>query len=110
MNFEAIQREQQQELKIDKAIEKIATRWLKQNKYFRKVYSFKDATALLIFFRAKLSHFKLVYKEENDIIQNYLNDDRVTILFLKSTNPHDSNNSTLGHIKKKKKKTGVKVN
>ena len=108
MNFEAIQREQQQELKIDKAIEKIATRWLKRNKHFRKVYSFKDATAFLMFLRTKLSHFTLVYKEEsNDFIQNYLNDDGVTIVFLKSTNPHDSNKSTLGYMKKT---TRVKVN
>ena len=98
-----IQQEMQQEAKIDKAINNIVKRLLKQNqnRKYRIVSTRKEASALLIFIRSQLSSYSFVLNEENnETLDRYEHDDRITIIFLKNKNPHDSKNATRGDINK----------
>ena len=94
-----IQQEMQQEAKIDKAIDAKVNKWLKTNKAYRKADSRKDATALLIFIRANLSRYNFVFNEKNnETLDLYEHDEKLTVIFLKNKNPHDNNKTTLGQI------------
>ena len=93
---------QEIEKKIDLEIEKIVLRWLKHNKHFRKVKTREESTAIFIFLRSNLSRYNLIYnKETNDTLEKFANDKRITLVYIRNTNPHDKNRSTLGHIKRK---------
>ena len=97
--MQSIEREIQREAKIDKDIDKIVNRWLKQNRTFRRVDKRENSTAFFIFIRSDLSRYTFAYNEgDNETLDRYMNDDRLTIVFFKSTNPHDRIRSTLGHI------------
>ena len=93
---------QEIEKKIDLEIEKIVLRWLKHNKHFRKVKTREESTAIFIFLRSNLSRYNLIYNEEtNDTLEKFANDKKITLVYIRNTNPHDKNRSTLGHIKRK---------
>ena len=99
MDLQTLQREIQQEAKIDKAIDGIVNKWLKVNRNYRKVNSRKNATALLIFIRSDLSRYSFGFNEENnETLDRYEQDDRLTVIFLRNRNPHDCNKTTIGHI------------
>ena len=101
MDIQAIEREIQQEAKIDKTIEKLTTRWFKQHKHFRRVDTREKSTAMIIFNRAELHKYTLIYNEENNpTLDSYMNDDRLTVIFVRNTNPRDRNKNTLGCIRK----------
>ena len=97
-------REMMQEIEhqIDLDTEKIFSRWLKQNKHFRRVKTREEATAIFIFHREDLSRYNLIYNNDiNDKIEKLINDKSLTLIYIKNTNLHDKNRATLGHIKRK---------
>ena len=97
-----IQREMQQEARIDKAIDGIMKRLLKQNenKKYRIVYNRKHANAMFVFNRSDLSNYSFILNDEdNEKLNKIVYDNRVRVIYLKNTNPHDSKNSTIGDIK-----------
>ena len=102
MSLQTIQQEMQQEAKIDKAINGIVNRLLKynENKRYRIVSSRKQSDAILVFKRYNLSTYLFVLNEENnEALNEYERDSRVTMVFLKNTNPHDTKRATLGDIR-----------
>ena len=87
---------------IDLEIEKIFSRWLKHNKHFCRVKTREESTAIFIFNREDLSRYNLIYnKDIDDKIEKFINDKSFTLIYIKNTNPHDRNRSTLGHIRRK---------
>ena len=98
-----LKQEMQREAEIDKKINGFVKRFLKQsqNRKYRIVSTRKEATAILIFIRSDLTRYNFVLNEEdNESLNRYESDDRITMIFLKNKNPHDSKNTTLGDIKK----------
>ena len=101
MSLQTIQQEMEQEAKIDKTIDGMVKRFIKQNRKYRIVQTRQQANAILVFIRTNLSNYSFVLNEENneDIIR-YERDNRITMVFLKNKNPHDNIRSTYGDIKK----------
>ena len=102
MSLQTIQQEMQQEAKIDKTINGIVNRLLKwnENKRYRIVSSRKQSDAILVFNRYNLSTYSFVLNEENnEALNEYEHDSRITMVFLKNTNPHDTKRATLGDIR-----------
>ena len=99
MSLQAIQQEMQQEARIDKAINSIVKRFLKQkqNNKYRIVSTREECTAMLIFIRSNLSAYSFILND--DKIDSYVSNDRITIIYLKNKNPHDSKKATIGDIK-----------
>ena len=90
--------ELEREKEIDANIKKMAKRFLKRNKQFRRVKTRNEATAILMFLRSDLSTFWVVLKDKdnNDLIDNP--EGSVTRIYLKHSNPHDRTNTTRGLI------------
>ena len=97
-----IQEEMEREAKIDRAIESIKRRFLKQqvNKKYRIVSTRKEADALLIFDRNDLSKYSFALNEDycNSLTQ-LISLNSSTVVYLKNRNPRDSKTSALGDIK-----------
>ena len=77
---------------------------VKTNRDFKKVKAKKEATAMLIFKKADLSKYNLIYNNQTEYDEFYdlaMNTDGCTVIHIKNTNPHDNNRITLGHIRRK---------
>ena len=83
----------------DKTIEKAVKRFLKRRP-FKLVAAYDEATVMLVFNRNNLKKFSVLYKDNfherpfNNIPEG------VEVRYLKSTNPRDKQNATLGYIKR----------
>ena len=87
----------------DKTIEKFVKRFLK-GRPFKVVDTYNEATAMLVFKRNDLKNFRVVFKDYfHDQLFNNIPED-LEVRYLKSTNPRDKQNATLGYTKKKKYK------
>ena len=95
-----IEEEIQREAKIDKTIENIKKRFLRQptNRKYRIVSTRKEADAALLFNRLDLSKYNIVLNAE--VLEICENKPNVTTIFLKNKNPHDAKASTYGDIRK----------
>ena len=101
MSLQTIQQEMEQEAKIDKCIDGMVKRFLKQNRKYRIVQTRNQSDAVLLFIRSNLSNYSFVLNEENnEDLDRYERDNRITTVFLKNKNPHDNKRSTFGDIKK----------
>ena len=97
-----IQEEIQREAKIDKRIENIKKKFLKQqaNRKYRVVSTRKEANAILLFDRTNLTKFDVVLNNEsNEFLRWDESNPRYTRIYLKNKNPHDAKISTYGDIK-----------
>ena len=94
------QEEIQREAKIDKTIENIKKRFLKQqaNRKYRIVSTRKEADAALLFNRLDLSKYNIVLNDE--VLEMCENEPNITTIFLKNKKPHDAKASTYGDIRK----------
>ena len=101
MSLQQIQREIQQEGEIDKKIDSMVKRILKQksNNKYRVVSTKKDSDVALVFVRSNLSKYHIVSTSNNEDIEWFENDNRITLIYLKNRNPHDSKRCTIGDIK-----------
>ena len=102
MSLQTILQEMQREEKIDKSINAIMNRFLKTrtNRKYRVVSSREQAHAILIFKRNNLSTYSFILNEENnENIDALEQDNNITLVYLKSTNPHDAKRVTQGDIK-----------
>ena len=100
--LQELHREMQREEKIDKSINSIITRFLKArtNRKYRIVSSREQSHALLVFNHNNLSAYSFILNEENNESINALeHDNNITLVYLKSTNPHDAKKATYGDIK-----------
>ena len=94
-----IEEEMQREAKIDKAIDAKLRRWFKANKSYKRVYSRAESTGLLIFIRSNLANYTFIYNNyTNESIPIFETDQRVTVVYVKNKNHHDSNKTTLSNI------------
>ena len=95
-----IEEEMQREAAIDKKIENIKKRFLRQRSYgkYLVVYTRKESDAVLFFDRSDLTSYNILLNEE--IISEYEDDPRFTMVFLKNKNPRDARTSTYGDIRK----------
>ena len=60
----------------------------------------KQADAILVFFRENIANFSFFLNEENnEALNKFEHDKNITLVYLKSTNPHDAKRSTYGYIK-----------
>ena len=102
MSLQTIQQEMQQEAKIDKTINGIVNRLLKynENKKYRIVSSKKQSDAILVFNRYNLSTYSFILNEKNnEAVNEYERDRRITMVFFKNKNTHDTKRATYGDIK-----------
>ena len=98
-----IEREMQQEAKIDKYIDALVKRVLKENRQYRLINDRKNSDAILVFSRYDLTTYNIVLndnKSKNLDEAIRISNNNVKIFYLKNKNPRDSKNSTLGQIKK----------
>ena len=97
-----IEEEMQREAKIDKIIESIKRRFLKQqvNRKYRIVSTRKEADAILIFNRNDISNYSFVLNADwAEETAQIISLNSSTVFYLKNRNPRDSKTSTLGDIK-----------
>ena len=94
---EQIQREIEQEAKLDKIIEK---RIKDYSRNYRVVPVREEADAVLIFNREKIYEygFYLISEEGNTILD--MAPENIKLIYLKNRNPRDSKKATHGRIKK----------
>ena len=84
MDLQTLEREIQQEAKIDKAIDGIVNKWLKLNRNFRRTDKKENSTAMFVFIRKDLSRFTIAYnKKDNPVLDRYVSDDSLTVVFVK---------------------------
>ena len=84
MDLQTLEREIQQEAKIDKAIDGIVNKWLKLNRNFRRTDKKENSTAMFSFIRKDLSMFTIAYnKKDNPVLDRYVSDDSLTVVFVK---------------------------
>ena len=83
----------------DKSIEKSVKQFLKQRP-FKLVATFDEATAVMVFDRINLKKFRVVFKD--NIHERFFNNipEDIEVRYLKSTNPRDKRNTTLGYMKR----------
>ena len=85
----------------DKTIEKLIKKFLKRRP-FKLVATYDEATAIMVFKRNDLKKFRVVFKdnfhEQLSNINNFL--EYFEVRYLKSTNPRDKQNATLGYMKR----------
>ena len=83
----------------DKTIEKLVKKFLK-GRPFKVVPTYDEATVMMVFKRNDLKKFRVVFKDNfHDQLFNNIPED-LEIRYLKSTNPRDKQNATLGYMKK----------
>ena len=97
-----IQREIDEEARIEKRIENLKKKFFKkpQNRKFRLVESKDKAHAYLVLNRNDLSTYHVVSKEEDKTLSKCENTPGLVVFLLRNTNPHDSKNTTNGDIRK----------
>ena len=85
----------------DKSIEKSVKQFLKQRP-FKLVATYDEATAVMVFKRNNLKIFNVVFKD--DIHERFFNNndipEDIEVRYLKSTNPRDKRNTTIGYMKR----------
>ena len=92
-----IQREIDENAKIDKAIEKKCKRLIKKNyNNYYIVEKRENAHAFLVFFRKNLSIHHFCLNERNEAVDFALSDTSVTIFFLRCNNPKDGKRVAFG--------------
>ena len=97
-----IQREINEEARIDKRIESFKKRLMKLhcNRKYRIIPNNKGADAMIVFNRNNLSKYNIVlYEENNETLATIENNPKYTLIFLKNKNPHDAKLSTYGDLK-----------
>ena len=83
----------------DKTIEKTVKRFIKRRP-FKLVTTYDEATAMMVFDRNDLKIFRVLYKNNfHEHLFNNIPED-VEERYLKSTNPRDKRNATLGYIRR----------
>ena len=83
----------------DKTIEKAVKRFIKRRP-FKLVTTYDEATAMMVFKRNDLKKFIVLYKDNfHEHLFNNIPED-VEVRYLKSTNPRDKRNATLGYIRR----------
>ena len=83
----------------DKTIEKAVKRFLK-GRPFKVAATYDEVTAIMRFKRNDLNNFHVVFKDNfHDQLFNNIPED-FEVRYIKSTNPRDKQNATLGYIKK----------
>ena len=99
-----IQREMQQEAKIDKTINNIVKRLLKLPDYkkYRIINDRKNSDAILVFNRYDLTTYNIALNDNKskNLDEAIRISNNANFFYLKNKNSHDSKNSTLGQIKK----------
>ena len=99
-----IQREMQQEAKIDKTINNIVKRLFKLPDYekYRIINDRKNSDAILVFNRYDLTTYNIVLNDNKskNLDEPIRISNNAKIFYLKNKNPHDPKNSTLGQIKR----------
>ena len=95
-----IQREIDENAKIDKAIEKKFKRLIKKsyNNYY-KVDKRENSHAILVFFRKDLSIHHFCLNERNENLDIAISDTSITTFFLRCKNPRDGKRVAFGDIK-----------
>ena len=97
-----IEEEMQREAKIDKTIESMKKRIMKNhaNRRYRILPNNKGANAALVIDRSDLSRYNIVlYEENNEILDSFKNNPKFSMIFLKNKNPHDTRLTTYGDIR-----------
>ena len=83
----------------DKTIEKGVKRFLK-GRLFKLVAMYDEATTIMVFKRNDLKKFHVLFKDNfHEHFSNNIPED-VEVRYLKSTNPRDKRNATLGFMKR----------
>ena len=85
----------------DKSIEKSVKQFLKQRP-FKLVATYDEATAVMVFDRINLKIFHVVFKDKIHELFFDINNipEDIEVRSLKSTNPRDKRNTTLGYMKR----------
>ena len=85
----------------DKTIEKGVKRFLK-GRPFKLVATYNEATAIMVFKRNDFKKCHVVFKDNfHDQLFNTIDfPEDLEIRYLKSTNPRDKQNATLGYMKR----------
>ena len=101
MSLQQIQREMEEELKIDRLIEKKCKKLLNKHYHnYKKVEQRDEAHALLVFTRKNLKTHHLCLNEANNReLDEAVTNPSFTVFFLKCKNPHDGLRATQGNIK-----------
>ena len=82
----------------DKTIEKAVKQFIKRRP-FKLVATYDEATAMMVFKRNNLKRFSVSCKDNfHEHFSNNIPED-VEVRYLKSTNPRDKRNATLGYIR-----------
>ena len=85
----------------DKTIEKLIKQFIKRRPY-KLVPTYDEATAIMVFNRNDLKKFRLAFKDNfHEHFFNNIPED-LEVRYLKSTNPRDKQNATLGYMKRDK--------
>ena len=87
----------------DKTIEKAVKQFIKKKTVYIGGYvlSLDEATAVMVFKRNNLKNFHVMFKDNfNERFFNINNiPEDIEVRYLKSTNPRDKQNATLGYMK-----------
>ena len=96
-----IQREIDEEARIDKRIENLKKKILRRpgNRKYRFVDTKDKAHAFLVFDRAYLSKYSIISYEEDETITKLESNPMFTIFPIRNTNPRDSRTATNGDIR-----------
>ena len=95
----------------DKKVEKEMKNFLKRNMVFKRVKTFEECTALLIFPRCNFRRATIMLKDdENKDMKDLKTNDEIVVVYLKHHNPRDKRNATIGFINSAKplKRTWIK--
>ena len=96
-----IQREIDEEARIDKKIENFKKRFLKfkSNRKYIITETRKESHIIIIFDRENMSSYNVFYNNEKDEqLKECETNPRYTMIFLKNKNPRDTKSNTIGDI------------
>ena len=97
-----IHQEINREAAINKAIDKIVKRWLKQPIYkkYKRVSQRSQCEIIMIFMKSNIPKFTIVLNDPNcGFLDEIENDDHFSLIYFKNLNPHDAKRQIIGHIK-----------
>ena len=99
--LQQIQQEINREAIIDKRIDRIVKRFLKDPIYrkYRVVPTKPQADAILVLDRNDLSNFYVIFNKDTETLSPFENAPTIKLVFLKNKKTHDKRNTTLGDIK-----------
>ena len=96
-----IQREIDEEARIDRKIESFKKSFLKykSNRKYTITPTRKDANIIIVFDRTNVSKYDIVFNDESDeSLKRCETNPRYTMVCLKNKNPRDTRSNTLGDI------------